>query len=155
VLLDLGQSSQYDNRARTIRRAGYRANESEDEMIGQFKPGDVIDVPLWRDDALRTESAELLPRLIVWFYDGTGLAAPPVKGIDTVEEAIRIVRERCPSAHFANELDASCVGLIEGTMDRDALTIAIPFYAAEQMEQTPDSQADAAGVIEWFARLKR
>ena len=121
-------------------------------MIDQFKPGDVISVPFWRDGVQTTESAELLPKLCVWFYDGTALAAPPSKGITSVEEAIRVVRERYPSGYFAHSLSADGVSFVEGAMERDLLSIAIPFYSSEPALNEP---TDEAGIIEWFAKLVR
>ena len=121
---------------------------SEVEMIDQLKPGDVINVPLRRDDTIENRSAELLPRLIVWFYEGTNLAAPPVKGIAAVEEALRIVRERYPSAHFAGSLDADRVAPVDNVMERDLITIVFPFYASEMPAE------HSVGVIEWFAQLR-
>jgi hypothetical protein len=117
-------------------------------MIDQLKPGDVISVPLGRDDSIETRSAELLPRLIVWFYEGTNLEAPPVKGLAAVDEALRIVRERYPSARFADSLDADRVSPVGDAMERNLITIVFPFYASEMPAE------HCAGVIEWFAQLQ-
>jgi hypothetical protein len=122
-------------------------------MISQFKPGVVINIPVRRDAEIENVSAELLPKMIVSFYDGTNLAGPPVGSIATVEEAIRIVHERYPDAHYAETLDADWIRPVDDAMERDIYVVLIPFFPSGPI---PDSRSvDAVGAIEWFVKLTR
>jgi hypothetical protein len=122
-------------------------------MIRKFRPGMVINIPVRRDAEIENVGAELLPRMIVSFYDGTNLAGPPVGNIADIEEAIRIVHERYPDAHYAETLDADWIRPVDDAMERDIYVVLIPFFPSGPI---PDSQSvDAVGAIEWFVKLTR